>query len=71
MALVTSKTAELNDSMSIEERYTAVFEPIVRPNMRESWKQNWKKWFCTTGTIEENLTPGKLKCKLCVFTSLE
>ena len=68
MALVTSKTAELDDSMSIEERYAAVFEPIVRPDMRESWKQNWKKWFCTTGTIEENLTPGKLKCKLSIWS---
>ena len=63
MALVTTKTAELRPEMSLEERYAAVFEPIVRLEMRESWKQNWKKWFCTTGTIEENLTPGKLKCK--------
>ena len=63
MALATTKTAPLAEDMSIEERYAAVFDSIVRPEKRESWARNWKKWFCTTGTVEENLTPGKLKCK--------
>ena len=63
MALATTKTAPLTEDMSIEERYAAVFQPIVRPEMRDSWNEKWKKWFCTTGTVEENLTPGKLKCK--------
>ena len=63
MAIVSSKTAPINAQMTIEEKYNAVFAPIVRPNMLASWNENWKKWFCTTGTIEENLTPGKLKCK--------
>ena len=63
MCLATTKTAPLTEGMSIEERYAAVFEPIVRPEKRDSWNAKWKNWFCTTGTIEENLTPGKLKCK--------
>ena len=65
MALATTKTASITEDMSIEERYAAVFEPIVRPEMKASWNAKWKNWFCTTGTIEENLTPGKLKCKKC------
>ena len=63
MAIATTSTVPLTDEMTLEERYRAVFEPIVRPEMRQSWSENWKKWFCTTGTIEENLTPGKLKCE--------
>ena len=63
MAIATTKTAPFMEKMTIEEQYDAVFSPIVRSNMIESWQKNWKKWFCTTGTTQENLTPGKLKCK--------
>ena len=63
MAIATTKTGALDPKMTIEERYRAVFEPIVRPEMKKSWDKTWKTWFCTTGTIEENLTPGKLKRK--------
>ena len=64
MAIVSTRTSRITEEMSLEDRYRAIFEPIVRPEMRQSWNENWKKWFCTTGTIEENLTPGKLKCEL-------
>ena len=64
MAIATSKTAQINSSMSTGERYAAVFDPIVKPEKRESWNSQWKQWFCTLDTIEENLTPGKLKCKI-------
>ena len=67
MALATTSTAPISDSMTTEERYRAVFDPIVRPSMRASWDRTWKQWFCTTNTIEENLTPGKLKCKHLLF----
>ena len=62
MAIATTKTAELTENMTTEERYRAVFDPIVRPDKRASWEQTWKKWFVTTNTIEDGLTPGKLKC---------
>ena len=67
MALATTKTRALCPEMTIEERYKAVFEPIVRPDMKDHWDKTWKTWFCTTGTIEENLTPGKLKRKFRKF----
>ena len=66
MAIATTKTARFDDSMSKEEKYRCVFDPIIRPEMRFSWEQNWKKWFVTTNTVEDGLTPGKLKCK-CYF----
>ena len=64
MAIATTRTAQFTEKMSTEERYRCVFDPIVRPEKRQSWKANWKKWFVTTNTIEDGLTPGKLKCKL-------
>ena len=64
MAIATTRTEEISDGMTIEENYRCVFDPIVRSDMRESWEQNWKKWFVTTKTVEDGLTPGKLKCKL-------
>ena len=63
MAIATTRTAQFTENMTTEERYRAVFDPIIRPEMRTSWEQNWKKWFVTTNTIEDGLTPGKLKCK--------
>ena len=63
MAIATTKTGPITDDMSTLERYAAVFDPIVKPSMKTSWDAKWKSWFCTQDTIEENLTPGKLKCK--------
>ena len=63
MAIATTRTAEIRIEMSTEQKYRAVFDPIVRPEMRESWEAQWKNWFVTTGTIEDGLKPGKLKCK--------
>ena len=68
MAIATTKTLPFTDEMTIEEKYRCVFDPIIRPDKRESWERNWKNWFVTTNTIEDGLKPGKLKCK---FTSLK
>ena len=64
MAIATTRTAQFNDDMTTEQKYRCVFDPIIRSEMRESWEQNWKTWFVTTNTIEDGLTPGKLKCEL-------
>ena len=63
MAIATTKTTEISDDMTTEQKYRCVFDPIIRPEMRDSWEREWKQWFVTTDTIEDGLTPGKLKCK--------
>ena len=63
IAIATTKTATITDTMSKVDRFRCVFEPILRPEMRESWNKLWKSWFVTTNTIEDGLCPGKLKCK--------
>ena len=63
MAIATTESAHISEEMTTEERYRCVFDPIVRPDMKESWEAKWKQWFVTTNTIEDGLTPGKLKCK--------
>ena len=47
--------------MDLEQKLRAVFDPIVRPDMRESWEKQWKDWFCTTTEVEDQRWPGKLK----------
>ena len=46
-----------------ETQLRAIFDPIVKPEMRASWEANWKNWFCTTTETKEIRTPGKLKCE--------
>ena len=62
LALTKSRPVE-NDSE--EEKYRALFDPIIRPEMRESWESSWKDWICTTTEVEDIRTPGKLKCEFC------
>ena len=42
----------------------SIFDPIVRPNMRQSWEAQWKSWIVTTDSVEDQRCPGKLKGKL-------
>ena len=60
LALTKSRNVQ-NDSE--EEIYRALFDPLVRPEMRQSWEASWKDWFCTTTETEDIRKPGKLKCE--------
>ena len=60
LALTKSRPVE-NDTE--EEKYRALFDPIVRPDMRDSWESTWKDWICTTTEVEDIRTPGKFKCE--------
>ena len=42
----------------------SIYDPIVRPEMRQSWELNWKSWFVTTEAVEDQRCPGKLKSEL-------
>ena len=64
MALATTRTQPMVEGMTPEEELRAVFEPIVKPEMMDSWNANWKKWFVTEATVEDEKMPGKLKSKL-------
>ena len=44
-----------------EQELRALFDPLVRPEMRASWEEKWKDWFVTTSTVEDRRFPGKLK----------
>ena len=61
MALATTRTRPFTEGMSPEEELRAVFDPIVKPEMRQSWEENWMKWFVTTDAVEDERFPGKLK----------
>ena len=63
MALATTRTRPFVEGMTPEEELRAVFDPIVKPEMKQSWEENWMKWFVTTDTVEDERFPGKLKRK--------
>ena len=48
-------------STNKEEQLRALFDPLVKPEMKESWERQWKDWFVTTSCIEDLRKPGKLK----------
>ena len=60
-ALATTRTLPIKPDMTIEQKYRAVFDPIVKPEMKESWEKTWKSWFVTTNVVEDVRYPGKLK----------
>ena len=44
-----------------ETQLRALFDPLVKPEMKESWERQWKMWFVTTNSVEDLRKPGKLK----------
>lgn len=70
MCLGLTQSKPLHANMSREEEYRAIFDPIVKPNMRDSWEENWKTWFVTTSEVEDERFPGKLKSKIPFYIRL-
>ena len=48
-------------SSAPETSLRSLFDPIVKPSMKESWEATWKTWFVTTNEIWDIRKPGKLK----------
>jgi len=73
MCLATTKSLSITDDSTEEEKLRAIFDPIVKPEMKESWERQWKTWFCTIDKCEpedrinyrkwaeDQREPGKLK----------
>ena len=61
MCLGLSRTQPIPENATLEQYYRCLFDPLVRPEMRDSWESQWKSWFVTTDTIEDQRKPGKLK----------
>ena len=59
--LATTKSLPLVENMSIEQQRRAIFDPIIKPEMRDSWEMHWKSWFVVTDSVEDERFPGKLK----------
>ena len=50
-------------NMTPEEELRAVFDPILRPERRQHWYDNWSKWFVLTREVEDEKFPGRFKSK--------
>ena len=58
---LTRTDLESSYSNDKETQMRALFDPIVKPSMKNSWERNWKSWFVTTNTVIDKRTPGKMK----------
>ena len=63
MVLGLSRTKPISEDATLEEYYRSLFDPLVKPVMRESWEAKWKDWICTTTAVEDQRKPGKFKSK--------
>ena len=63
MCLGLSRTKPISEDATLEEYYRSLFDPLVRPEMRQSWESKWKDWICTTNAVEDQRKPGKFKSK--------
>ena len=64
MCLALSETnIRASYSENKETQLRALFDPLVKPEMKDSWENCWKDWFVTTNTVEDLRKPGKLKGK--------
>ena len=73
VCLATTKSLSITKDSTEEEKFRAIFDPIVKPEMRGSWERKWKTWFCTVDPCqpedrvnyrkwaEDQREPGKLK----------
>ena len=59
MALALTRSGPETDDP--EGSLRSLFDPIVKPSMKESWEATWKSWFVTTNEIWDIRKPGKLK----------
>ena len=59
MAIAFTRTRDCQ-SESLENQYRSVFDPIVRPDMLESWEEKWRQWFVTTNNVLDQRQPGKV-----------
>ena len=59
MALALTKSGPENEDS--EHNLRSLFDPIVKPSMKQSWEATWKDWFVTTEEIWDIRKPGKLK----------
>lgn len=66
MCLALTAGLSFNKHDSLEKQLTSMFDPIIRPEMRESWETQWKQWFVTTDTVEDQRWPGKLKVEFTI-----
>ena len=49
---------------NLKEIIGSIFDPLIRPEMKQSWQEKYTDWFVVDQTVENQLKPGLLKCKL-------
>lgn len=62
ICLALTRTRDVTNDTE-EEKYRSLFDPIIRPEMKQSWENTWKNWICTTNETIDIRKPGKLKCE--------
>ena len=70
-ALTETDLEAYNSAKNLEEKIEAIFGPVIKPNKRSSWDETYTDWFVTNDSVENQLKPGLLKCKLNLKTEIK
>ena len=63
IAIATTKTIPyVGDNR--ETRMRSIFEPIIAPQMKQRFFDQWHKWFVLTDEVKDLRQPGLLKSKI-------
>lgn len=57
----------IQEDDDLREKMRKMFEPIVIPEMRDSFFANWADFFVLENVVEQNRKPGLLKGNLSVI----
>ena len=61
MCLALSKSQPSSPDDDLEMSLRKLFDPMVKPHMKQSWEEKWKSWFVTSEDVEDQRCPGKMK----------
>ena len=61
---LTETNIEACKSANKETQLRALFDSLVKPEMKKSWENQWKTWFVASRSVPDLRKPGKLKGSL-------
>lgn len=67
IALTDTDIKAYKNATNLKQKIDAIFLPLIKPSMKESWDKSYTDWFVVDESVENQLKPGLLKCKVFVF----
>lgn len=63
IALACTDLEAFNAAKNLNTKIDALFNRIIKPEKKKSWRSTYKDWFVVNESVENQLKPGLLKSK--------